>query len=75
VLRCAQLQVELRLQRSGAYFLSLEQQNVVLDRIAEVRADIRRFCKYMGVEGIAKIPAHTFDDALAALEAKRRRAA
>jgi hypothetical protein len=71
-LRSALMKVELRLQRARAYFLSDEQQSVVLDLIAEVGADIRRFCEYMGVKGIEKIPAHEFEDAVSALEAKRR---
>ena len=74
-LRSAQMVVELRLQQAGAYFLSDEQQTVVLDRIAEVGADTRRFCEYLDVEAIAKIPAHKFDAALAALALKRRGAA
>ena len=74
-LRSALMQVELRLQRDGSYYLSDEQTTVVLNRIAEVGADTRRFCAYLGVEAVAKIPAHKFDDALAALEAKRQRAA
>jgi hypothetical protein len=74
-LRAALTRLELHLQVSGAYYICDEQISLVLDRIAEVGADIRRFCEYLGVEGIAKIPAHEFDDALAALEAKRRRAA
>jgi|SRR5262245_369549 len=69
--RAALMQVELRLQQAGAYFLSDEQQVVVLDRIADVGADTRRFCKYLGVEAVAKIPAHEFDYALAQLERKR----
>jgi hypothetical protein len=56
------MEIELRRQRAGAYFLSDEQQKIVLDRIAEVGADIRRFCAYLRVEAVAKIPAHEFDD-------------
>jgi hypothetical protein len=74
-LRGALARVELRLQRAGAYFLSDEQARAILDRIADVGADTRRFCAYLGVEAVAKIPAHEFGDALAALEAKRRRVA
>jgi len=72
-LRSALMQLELRLQRSGKYFLSDEQINIVLNRIAEVGADTRRFCDYLGVEAIAKVPAHQFDDAIAQLERKRAR--
>ena len=74
-LRAALAQVELRLQRAGAYFVTDEQVTIILNKIAEVSADTRRFCAYMGVEGITRIPAHEFEDALAALDAKRRRAA
>jgi hypothetical protein len=73
VLGAALTQVEADLQRSGAYYVSDEQLGLVLERIAE--ADIRRFCQSLGVEGVAKIPVHQLDDALAALDAKRRRAA
>jgi len=74
-LRSSQMQVELRLQQTGAFFLCDEQLSVILDRIAEVGADVRRFCEYLGVDGVAKIPAHEVEYALAALEAKRRRPA
>jgi len=74
-LRTSLMQIELRLQRSGAYFISDAQVTVLLNEIADVGADIKRFCEYMDVAGIAKIPAHEFDEALAALAAKRRRRA
>jgi hypothetical protein len=74
-LRMALLQVELRLQREGAFFISGAQAEIILNEIADVGADIRRFCAYMGVEAIAKIPAHEFQHALAALDAKKRRRA
>ena len=74
-LRMALLQVELRLQRAGAFFISGAQAEIILSEIADVGADIRRFCAYMGVDAIAKIPAHEFQHALAALDAKRRRRA
>jgi hypothetical protein len=74
-LRAALAEVELRLQQAGVYFLSQEQLSVMLDRIAEVGADTRRFCMYLGVDAVAKIPAHEFDASLAALELKRRGAA
>jgi len=69
------MQVELRLQRCAAYFISDEQATTILDEIAAVGADTRRFCEYLGVEAVAKIPAHRFREALAALEAKRDRRA
>jgi hypothetical protein len=72
-LRTALMQVELRLQRAGAFFISGAQAEIILHEIADAGADIRRFCEYMGVEGIAKIPAHEFQHALAALDAKKRR--
>jgi len=74
-LRTALLQVELRLQRAGAFFISGAQVEIILNEIADVGADIRRFCAYMSVEAIAKIPAHEFQHALAALDAKKRRRA
>jgi hypothetical protein len=64
-LRSALMQLELRLQRSGKYFLSDEQIDIVLALIAEVGADTRRFCNFLGVEAIAKVPAHRFEDAMA----------
>jgi hypothetical protein len=74
-LRSALTQVELRLQRAQSYFVSDDQVATLLNEIAEVGADCRRFCTYLGVEAIAKIPAHQFEEAQAALGAKRRRAA
>jgi hypothetical protein len=74
-LRAGLAQVELRLQRAGAYFVTDEQVTIILNEIGEVGADTRRFCKYLGVEAIAKIPAHEFQHALAALDAKKRRRA
>ena len=74
-LRRALQQVELRLQRAGAFFISGAQVEIILNEIADVGADIRRFCEYMGIEAIAKIPTHEFQHALAALDAKKRRRA
>ena len=74
-LRRALAQVEHRLQRAGAFFVSDEQADVILNEIADVGADTRRFCAYMGVPAIARIPAHEFDIAMAALQWKRPRAA
>jgi ERCC4-related helicase len=71
-LRAALEDMELRLLRSWAYFLSEAQPNVILDRIAEVGADTRRFCAQLGAEALARIAAHEFHCAPAALEAKRR---
>ena len=75
MLRSALARLELRLQRAGLYFVSDEQTSIILNEIAEVGADPKRFCAFMGVDGVAGIPAHEFDNALAALNAKRRRAA
>jgi hypothetical protein len=74
-LRTALMAVERRLQRAGAYFVTDTQLSTILDQIANVGADPRRFCAFMGVDAVALIPAHEYDEALAALEAKRRRAA
>src|SRR5262249_24261022 len=57
-LRRALAQIELRLQRSGSYFISEAQAEVLLTEIADVGADIKRFCAYLNVDGIARIPAH-----------------
>ena len=52
-----------------------EEQVVELRKlIAEVGADIIKFCKYMKVDGLAMIQAKHFNAAVAALEAKRKRA-
>jgi hypothetical protein len=74
-LRRALAQVEQRLHGAEAYFVSDEQADIILNEIADVGADTRRFCAYMGVPAIAKIPAHEFDVAMAVLHWKRRRAA
>ena len=74
-LRTALMRIELRLQRAGTFFISGAQVEIILNEIADVGADIRRFCAYMSVEAIAKIPAHEFQHALAALDAKKRRRA
>jgi hypothetical protein len=53
-------------------FITDEQATIIRDLIDEVGADIKRFCAYFKVEGIAKIPAKQYDRAVAALNAKRR---
>jgi hypothetical protein len=60
-----------KLIRAGRYYISDEQVNCLLALIGEVRADTRRFCDFMEVDALPRIPAHEFDDAVAALEAKR----
>jgi hypothetical protein len=75
MLQDALTRLEFHLQRSGAYYISDELAQVIRASITEVGADKPRFCVYLGVENINKIPVHRFDEALAALEAKRRRAA
>jgi hypothetical protein len=68
-LRAALDGVELRLQQMGAYFISESQS----EEVAGVGGDLPRFCDQLGVDGVARIPAHRFDEALAALRAQRRR--
>jgi hypothetical protein len=58
---------------SGAA-ISEEQLGELQSLIAEVAADIQKFCRYMKVETLADIPATKFADAKAALEAKRQAA-
>jgi hypothetical protein len=54
-------------------FISDAQCSTILDKIAETESDIERFCRYMKVDGIAKIPAKDYQRAFEALEAKRRK--
>jgi small-conductance mechanosensitive channel len=74
-LRAELHRLELRLQQMGAYFISEAQAEAILNEIAEAGVDLPRFCDSLGVDGIARIPAHRLGEALAALDANRRRAA
>lgn len=65
--------LELRLQRAGTYWISAEQADTVLAKIAEVGADTRRFCRWLGVEAVPRIPYWQLDEALAALDEKAGR--
>lgn len=62
----------LRLQRRP---ISDAKADAILTAIAEVGADTARFCKYLGVDGIAQITVDRFDDAMAALARKGQQAA
>lgn len=53
-------------------FISEKQMGNILDLIAEKEADTERFCKYMQVESIAKIPASKYQQAIAALNEKKK---
>lgn len=67
--------IALRLQRNGAYFVSEEQVAALKTTMAEVKANEGKFCHWWGVDSIHEIAAHEFDDAIAALETKRTKAA
>lgn len=49
------------------------QYNTIMDLITATQSDTERFCRYMGVEGVAKIPASKYQRAVEALNAKRRK--
>jgi hypothetical protein len=53
-------------------FITDEEQAIIRNRIDGMGADIARFCQYLGVDGIAKIPATDFKRAMSALDAKAR---
>lgn len=53
--------------------ISPEQAKTIRDLIADVDADIERFCRHMNVEAIPDIPTSQFKRAVDALEAKRVR--
>jgi hypothetical protein len=65
--------IEQRLVKADAYYCDDAQVSALLAKLANVGADTRRFCSFMRVSAIARIPAHRYDEACAALEAKRRR--
>jgi hypothetical protein len=48
--------------------------STILDKIAETEADIEKFCKYFGIEGVAKLPAKAYERAMNLLDQKRRKA-
>lgn len=54
--------------------ISVEQCCLLDDMIAEVGADKAKFLRYLKVRVLEELPAQGFKDALAALEAKRKRA-
>ena len=53
-------------------FISEDQANSIRDLIDEAGVDIKRFCAYFKVDGIAKIPAKEYNRAVAAINSKRR---
>lgn len=48
-----------------------EQATTIRDLIEETGSDIKKFCAFLKVDGIAKIPAKQYDRAIGALNAKR----
>lgn len=59
---------------AGMDFVSEKQIEKIRSLIVEVAADIPRFCRYMKVQRIEEIPSAQFDDAIKALEAKKKTA-
>jgi hypothetical protein len=55
--------------------ISDEQVERLIAMCNEVGADIGKLCKYLGVDGLPELPAERYKDAVAALEAKRAKAA
>jgi hypothetical protein len=53
-------------------FISDEQLGVLRDNLIEVEADEERFCKYLGVTALDRIPASKMKEAMTAIEAKRK---
>lgn len=53
-------------------FISAEQKETLVNLMKEVEADTGAFLKYMGVQTLDNLPANLFDNALAALEKKRK---
>lgn len=74
-IRTGLAKLERRLQRQGAYFVSEAEIEALLATIADVGASEAKFCHWFGVDSIPEIAAHDFDEAKAALEAKRTRVA
>lgn len=56
----------------GAEFINEEQQGAIRAKIDEYGADVEKFCAFMNVDGIAKIPSNKYEAALVVLDAKRR---
>lgn len=54
--------------------VSEEQFNELAKLANEVKADLKKFCEFLGVESLREIPAARFGEAKNALEAKRKRA-
>lgn len=53
-------------------FIDAEQKQRLIDLMREVDADVPKFLKYLGVASIDELPANAFDNAVAALEKKRK---
>ncbi len=52
--------------------ISAEQKETLVNLMKEVDADVPKFLKYLGVDNIDQLPAGGFNNAVGALEAKRR---
>ena len=53
-------------------FIDAEQKERLIALMKEVDADVPKFLKYLGVDAIDELPASAYDDAVAALEKKRK---
>ena len=53
-------------------FVTEEQLHKLQDKANAVGADLQRFCNYFGVDSLKTVPADKFDDAMKALDAKKR---
>jgi hypothetical protein len=73
-IRRMQDRLRTRLVAAGRYYCTCVQVDRLLTALAEVGADIERYCAYMGVASIAEMPAHLYCDAMAAIESRRGRA-
>lgn len=52
--------------------ISAEQKETLIGLMKKVDADVGKFLKYLGVDAIDQLPAASFDNAITALEAKRK---
>ena len=56
----------------GTAFVTEEQWRQLQDMVDITQSDVQKFCQFMNAESLKKIPAHAFDKAMKALEAKRK---
>jgi hypothetical protein len=58
---------------AGVEYISEKQLSSIIDMINDREADEKKFCEFMGVESVERIPATDFNKAMAALKSKKKK--